>query len=281
MEEYKYLCVFDMDGTLLDNNHEIPKTNIVAINELQKMNVGITLATGRTELTTRRYVRELKIRLPIIANNGSLIMDIINKKPIYENIFSINALEEFIKYSINNKKDYFLYTIDKIFYSPYSRKIEVMKKYNLMSSPDEQVDLILLPEDINEVFNTIKNADSKIDVFKALLSFQNENDEIFCKNIKGVESVMSQPDALDVIPYRTSKGEAVKYLSEKLGVRRENIFAFGDQYNDITMLEYAGHSIAPSSAVTSVKRIVNYITTSNDEAGVADAIYKYVIPRIK
>lgn len=76
------------------------------------------------------------------------------------------------------------------------------------------------------------------------------------------------------------KGKALAGIAERLGIQREEIIAFGDEMNDLTMLQYAGHGVAMGNAVKPIKLIANEITASNDEDGIAKSLYK-AFPEIK
>lgn len=275
----KYLCVFDMDGTLLNSSHLIPEKNKEAIKALKDKGVGVVLATGRTELMTRKYVQEMGIDLPVISNNGALVIDAKTRGILYQNTFSVESLAELIKYSIAKDKDYFIYTIDKVYYSPDSKKIKIMHLYNSMVSFDEKIELVILPSKTAEVLSFLPNGGADC-VFKFLISDQADEDFDFLDPLEGVDAVSSQIDSLDVMPTGSSKANALAFLVEYLGIDRRNVFAFGDNYNDMTMLDYAAHAIVPCNGVEEAKAIADFVTVSNDDAGVSQGIFEYVIPRL-
>ena len=66
-------------------------------------------------------------------------------------------------------------------------------------------------------------------------------------------------------------------LLEKLDFTNEEMIAFGDNYNDITMIGYAGLGVAMGNAEEDVKKIANYVCESNDDDGVAKTLEKYVL----
>ena len=74
-----------------------------------------------------------------------------------------------------------------------------------------------------------------------------------------------------------SKGEALAFLAAHLGLAPEEVMAFGDANNDLTMLSWAGWSFAMANAMESVKKIAKYQTASNHEAGVGQAVEKYIL----
>lgn len=87
---------------------------------------------------------------------------------------------------------------------------------------------------------------------------------------------LSKPTYLEIMSKNSSKTAAIAVLLEKYNVKRTELMAIGDNYNDINMIEYAGLGIAMGNAPDAVKCCADSITTSNDEDGVAYAINKYI-----
>nr|XP_025659270.1 endoribonuclease YBEY, chloroplastic isoform X3 [Arachis hypogaea] len=87
--------------------------------------------------------------------------------------------------------------------------------------------------------------------------------------------VQAVPDMLEIVPLGTCKGNGVKMLLDHLGVTPKEIMAIGDGENDVEMLELASVGIALSNGAEKTKAVANIIGCSNDEDGVADAIYRY------
>lgn len=72
--------------------------------------------------------------------------------------------------------------------------------------------------------------------------------------------VTSGFDWLDFVPFGTNKGKGIRLLQKKLGIKPEECMAFGDEYNDIEMLQSVGHSFAMDTARTGVKKVSRYRT---------------------
>ncbi|MHB1453254.1 MAG: HAD family hydrolase [Saccharofermentanales bacterium] len=278
--DYKYLCVFDMDGTLLDDCHRLSEANISALSELSRAGAAVTLATGRTELMTRQYSSALGIHLPVISSNGALITLPDTGECLHMNAFSGDVLRRILQHNISRQNDYFLYTADRVYHSRVSRRIEIMHLYNASACTDDQIPLTELPGSVDEVM-AILPAKGENSVFKALISYQDDDDIRFCNDFKEIEAIQSQTISMDLMPLGSTKGNALAFLAEYLGIGRANIFAFGDQHNDISMLEYAGHAVAPSNAAEEVKAIADFVTSSNNDSGVASAVYNYVLKIIR
>ena len=73
------------------------------------------------------------------------------------------------------------------------------------------------------------------------------------------------------------KDSMLPLLLDKLKIKREELAAFGDNYNDMTMIGYAGFGVAMGNAETDVKKIADYICESNDNDGIANTLDKFVL----
>lgn len=94
--------------------------------------------------------------------------------------------------------------------------------------------------------------------------------------IKGRASVVqAQPDMLEIVPAGTSKGSGVRMLLDHFGVGADEVMAIGDGENDVEMIELASLGVALSNGSEKTKAVADVIGVSNDEDGVADAIYRY------
>ncbi|MDO5376858.1 MAG: HAD hydrolase family protein, partial [Clostridia bacterium] len=72
---------------------------------------------------------------------------------------------------------------------------------------------------------------------------------------------------------------ALSHVAKQLGLTRENVMAVGDAQNDLSMLEYAFHSVAMGNASQEVKAVCRYETASNDGGGVAKIIRRVLEAR--
>ena len=87
----------------------------------------------------------------------------------------------------------------------------------------------------------------------------------------------SEPFFLEIMPKGIDKAKSLGRLLEKLGMKREQMIACGDGYNDLTMIQYAGLGVAMDNAVLPVKKAADYITASNNEDGVALVVEKFLL----
>ncbi len=82
---------------------------------------------------------------------------------------------------------------------------------------------------------------------------------------------------MEILPPKIDKAYALQKLIQKLGIKREEVIACGDGYNDITMLQFAGLGVAMENATEQTKKAADYITLSNDDDGVAFVIQKFIL----
>ena len=89
----------------------------------------------------------------------------------------------------------------------------------------------------------------------------------------------SMPRFLEIVNAKVNKGEALRFVAEHFGVKREEVMAIGDSNNDIAMVEYAGLGVAMGNATPRVKEAADVMTASNAQDGVAKAIREYILAK--
>ena len=77
-------------------------------------------------------------------------------------------------------------------------------------------------------------------------------------------------------PKGINKGTSIRMAMEKLHIRPQEVIAFGDAENDISMLEYAGIGVAMGNATEKVKEIADEVTDTNDNDGIAKSLYRHL-----
>jgi Cof subfamily protein (haloacid dehalogenase superfamily) len=86
----------------------------------------------------------------------------------------------------------------------------------------------------------------------------------------------SQPIFLEFVDVKASKAIALGKLGEHYGIRREEMIAVGDGFNDLSMIEYAGLGVAMDNAPAEIKKAADFVTLSNENDGVAHVIEKFI-----
>ena len=277
MKNIKLICI-DMDGTLLNNNHEITLANKEALLKAHDMGVNIALCTGRIFLSARYYSDLIGIDTAVIASNGSFIKRGYNDEPIFENTMSKELALEL--YNIVKKHGL------KINFNSWDtliREDNVPEEhtYFIMNKilPKERQVKFIVDKDIEKV---IKNFDGNLlkgiviekENLKSLFECKEELKSTFGEKL---HVVSSGPDNFEVMLGSTSKGNAVKHLAEILKVNQDEIMCIGDSENDLSMIEFAGVGVAMGNAMDIIKDVATFVTENNDNSGVAKAINKFVL----
>ena len=97
------------------------------------------------------------------------------------------------------------------------------------------------------------------------------------KELKGIASLtQAVTGMLEVLPFGSSKGDGVSKLLEHLGISVDHTAAFGDGENDVEMFEVVKYGIAVANAKPELQAAARYITESNADNGVANAIQKII-----
>ena len=111
---------------------------------------------------------------------------------------------------------------------------------------------------------------------KHIIKLEKEMKQKFCEEMS---IYRSEPFFLELMPLNVDKAISLKRLLKHLSIDKSEMVACGDGYNDLSMIELAGLGIAMENAQPAVKEIADYITLSNDCAGVAAAIDKFLLQK--
>ena len=265
-------CVCDLDGTLLDSHGHLGRENILALQQLMDKGVEVILATGRTDLFVRGFVETLGVRQPVISCNGGMIRNVATGETVLIRPIGSEKSAKVANYCLKSHRDTLVYTSDQIFFFRGSRKISSYNRYNTEVEAAFQIPLreIARVEDL-PLSDVLKFFISGIDpeIAAAIGQEINAGDELYM--------VQSMQDVLDIMAKGVSKGNALVFLADKIGMNLARTAVFGDNHNDLSMMSLAGCPIAVANAEPEVRKAARFIAPSNDESGVAYAIHNYIL----
>lgn len=249
------LIVFDLDGTLVDENLNTTEEDLEGIRKARQRGLSVTLATGRTFQSALPYVRKLDIDLPLILCNGAAIVDPETGEILYQEMLPGKEACLLVEKAAEADLDCLLYT------DPLSDCPTVFRLTPLLA------DFILLEGlhwvELN-VFSKIMDRHPPIKV--QIVGYDEEKLIGFQRRISGELSGLSvfkvQSDYLEALPAGVSKGSALHGLSRLLGIPPSQIVAFGDSVNDRELLAAAGVGIAMADAPEELKEAADKIVPS-------------------
>ncbi len=253
----RYVISLDLDNTLLNYDKKISTRTKNYLKKLYDNGHIIVIASGRIYDTCYEIVSKLNFINYMITDSGSIIYDIKNKKIIYkkklskENIKSlINLYDDNFEYiEFSDEHYYYKYTKNDLNYYGLSRNIEDIKEFiknnNIIHSTIKLFNYQNNYKIINEINNKFKNLHA--------FEMKNEDNEIRW---------------LEIVRKNVSKFQAIKYILRLEKINIKNTISFGDNYNDIEMIEKSKYGVAMENAIEDVKKIAPYKTKSCNEDGI-------------
>jgi len=261
------LIAVDLDGTLLDNDGKISSRVKDAVHRVREKGVEVTLATGRTFLSAKPFAADLGINLPLITYMGALVRYSDSDRVLYERCVPSDLAQEVIKAAGERGYPINFYLDDCVLVKELTpQNIEYARKYNVVV---KEVGDLSKVSHISPIKLLIINEDEE-----EMDKFERECREAFGRYLHITKSM---PEFLEFSHPEATKAKGLEAVAEHLGLKREEIMAIGDSYNDLEMLQYAGFAVVMGNAREEIKKYADYVTTSNEDDGVAEALEKFIL----
>ena len=267
------LIALDLDGTTLNSKKEITPRTRAAIDAALAKGVRVALASGRSlrgVLPTAKLLELEKKHGLIVAWTGAYVEDLTSHELLHQRTLPPDIVPELCAYA--KAHDMAIMTYDREGMSISETPEDQYIVYEAVSNgiPQRKV------EDLN--------AEVTYPLNKMLLTFHPsrlaELEPQMQAHFAGrIDVYHSEPYFLEAMPLGCTKATALEMLLDKLGLSRENLMVCGDSGNDLAMIRFAGLGVAMGNADEDVKAQADFVSTSNDEDGVAVAIEKFVLGR--
>lgn len=267
--QYK-MIVLDLDGTLVDSKKKISQRNKEALQKAMQKGVKVVLASGRPVKGVMPKAEELELEKNngcILAFNGGRIIDVTTG----ECLFEVDLPDGYLKtvYELSRKCNIGLVTYegnDKLITVDDNEYIQLEIRVNHLERvvPKDMVEYVTFPVAKYLLAGEPKDVEKAEPIFKEALG-------------KELNVFRSDPFFLEILPAGIDKAYGLQKLIDVLGIKREEVIACGDGYNDITMLKFAGLGVAMENAMEQTKAAADYITLSNDDDGVAAVVEKFIL----
>ena len=265
------LLALDLDGTLFNSEKRVPDENKAALRAARDKGVKVVITTGRPLKAIEGLLDELDLISDhdyVITFNGGLVQTtsgrILDKSELtrhhiaklYKNFeplgLPLDVLSDGTVYSVPSQGNHSLYYTA----NPLLRFIEVDGVDNIPHNIIYNKIVSVIDED----FLDKQIRELPIDLYDEF--------EIF----------KSRDILLEIMPKGVHKANGLNLLIGHLGLTASQVMAMGDEENDLTMLKWAGLGVAMANGATIAKETADAVTTrTNEESGVAEAIYKYIL----
>lgn len=270
------LLALDLDGTLLNEKKEISPRTWAALERARSQGVLVVPVTGRPSQGVPQVVRTMPGLRYVVSSNGATIRDLVTGETLLEKHLSADTC---------------LLVLDKCAHVPMIRQafrngVGYLSRadYNTLRDRYAGTSMLQYHLDTRQVLPGT--------VAEFLAAHRQPVEELFfltdsprekaglralLTGLPGIGFADPFPNDLEVIAGDIDKGEALRYLLNRLDIAPDQVLAMGDGGSDLPMLQAAGIGVAMANATEAVKAGADYITTSCDEDGVALAIEKFVL----
>ena len=265
-----YKAVFlDMDGTLLRSDHSVSEATAQTIRMLTGRGIPVILVSARPLNAVLPTFHEIGIPedLPIITLNGSYIVE--KGQPILDIRIDLDTVVG-VAEQVRPYKATIAYYLQQEWYSEvndawtdHEQKImdvkikvaplaELVKDWAARKIAPNKMMVMSEPPAIQEIQKHLRSIyDGRLNIYPSKATY------------------------LEVMDKAGSKENAVKFVSQRMGLKPEEIIAMGDNYNDIEMIRFAGMGVAMGNAPDDIKPFAKYVTDTNNNDGVRKALEKF------
>ena len=250
-----YKAVFsDIDGTLLNSQHQITPKTEAAIKNMLKQGIPFIPVSARPPYAITPYTEQLGAQHGMICYSGALILDK-NLTALYSVILAPQDLQklntllaDFTHLSISYYAglDWFCNDVNNDWIKQESEITGLSAKLLQGNLTDVHKILIMgSAEEIQRVEPVLKQALPHLSIHR------------------------SKDEYLEIMNPAATKAKAIQFMAQHLGINAKQVIAFGDNFNDLDMLQYAGLSIAMGNAPDAIKQVAKEVTATNNEDGIA------------
>lgn len=249
------ILFFDIDGTILDEEKNIPIGVKEAISKAKENGHEIVIATGRAPFTAEFVLNQLNID-SFICYNGQIVQ--YKGEVIHQGIIEENELQKLTEFAKKREQP-----------------VVYMDKFEFVSNiPNHQ--------DVFESISTLKISMPRTEenffltnnIHQALIFCNNDDQKIYESFFPNLKFVRWHAVSCDVLPRGVSKAKGIELFLNYINKTPEDAIAFGDGLNDIEMLEFVGTGVAMGNSVEELKKYASFVTDHVSENGIINALKK-------
>lgn len=249
----------DIDGTLINGHHQITPRTLSAIRGVLNLNIPFILVSARPPRAITPYIHEIGIPQIFIAFNGALILDT-EQQALHSLTLTGEDLARLENILENRTGVFPNYYHGLEWYSPDPNNYWTTQEGDIT-----HLRASLKPKDLASVHKILVMGEAH-----DILNLEQELKPQF----PHLHIHRSKPTYLEIVHQEASKSKAIDFLAKRFGINSEKIMVFGDNYNDLDMLHYAGYAVVMGNAPEEIKAQFSHITADNNHDGVALVLEK-------
>ncbi|WP_088076004.1 MULTISPECIES: Cof-type HAD-IIB family hydrolase [Bacillaceae] len=257
-----HLIAVDLDGTLLTDDKEISLRNHKAIRKIRDLGHKVVISTGRPYRASKSYYEELMLDSPIVNFNGAFV-----HHPISRTSFKAKHTP------LDNKLAKIIIETCEAFHVT-NIMVEIMDEYYLRYRNKGFSDAFTLgqsPVDYGNLYTLLTEDPTSI-----LIHPDEKNHASLKSLLKSAHAEVIEQRSwgapwhvIEIVKSGVNKAVGLKKIADYYNIPQERVIAFGDEDNDLEMLEYARYGVAMKNAIDDLKSVANEQTLTNEEDGVA------------
>lgn len=270
------LIAFDLDGTFLDPKKNIHPDNIKALEAAAEKGVVIVPATGRIVGGVPQQIRELPFIRYYVTVNGAFVYDALEDKAVaraelpLEDALRLLSYEDSLGISYDCYQDGWGY----ISADMYDRAGEYVTDPGILKLV---LTLRTKVPNLKEYLRQKGESVQKLQLYFTDMQERARQFETLPEMFPDMAFTTSVPFNIEINSSAATKGQGLAALCKLLGIKAEEVLAFGDDSNDADMIRFAGVGVAMENAIEELRAAANWVTASNSEAGVARGIERFVL----
>lgn len=272
MSEYKAIAL-DMDGTLLTRDHQISSATRAALAQARAQGIKVLLVTGRHYMTARPFHHELALDTPLICSNGAYLYDPVQNRILRGDPLAVAPLTELLAAVEAQQMGALFHLSEGIGYIGCEEHVTRIRHW----SANQPAHLKIAIYPVEELTGWLDNPVWKLELFNQdparLHAFMGEVVEQmpFTRD-------WAAPYAVELVQPGCSKGNRLAQWAASEGIAMEQVVAFGDNNNDISMFEQVGLAVAMGNAAPQIQSHADKVTADHNEDGIALALQRWVLP---
>ncbi|UOQ86532.1 Cof-type HAD-IIB family hydrolase [Gracilibacillus salinarum] len=270
MPTNRHLIALDLDGTLLTDEKEISAYTKSMVQQAMKEGHIVVIATGRPHRASISYYHQLGLETPMVNFNGALIHHPTdNKWDVLHTPLPNRTAKKIIQTCYDFEvENIFAEIKDNMYLDRFDQQF-----LDIFTEP-EQEDLITVGSLKNHLTEdpTSLLIHPKPHHVEELRQYLNDKHASIIEHRKwGVPW-----DIIEVVRKGINKAVGLKKIAHYYHIPVENIIAFGDEDNDLEMIEFAGVGVSMGNAIDELTQISNYQTKTNEEDGIGSFLANYL-----
>ncbi|HEY4601903.1 MAG TPA: Cof-type HAD-IIB family hydrolase [Cerasibacillus sp.] len=269
MKNGKHLIALDLDGTLLTGEKTISSYTKEIIFTAKERGHIVVIATGRPHRSSIHYYNELYLNTPMVNFNGALVHHPKNKA--WES--SHNPLDHRTALRI----------VDACYDFARNMMAEVQDNVFLDQHDQKFIDTFLqhtdqLPFTVGRLHKQLREDPTSLLIYpheEYIDELREHLDEVHADWIEH-RKWGSPWHMIEIVKKGMNKAVGLDKIAQYYHIPKERIIAFGDEDNDLEMIEYAGVGVAMDNGIDELKSVANYVTDTNDADGIGKFIEDYL-----